>query len=101
MKAVHMFHGVDGSDCPIKCPDSQGSCFVHGDFCLPNILVWDGEISGFIDTEAGGLGDPWIDYAWCIWSLEYNLGTDEYTPLLLEGIGIEFDKEKFEYYTRL
>ena len=101
VKAVHMFHGVDGSDCPIKCPDSQGSCFVHGDFCLPNRLVWDGEISGFIDTEAGGLGDPWIDYAWCIWSLEYNLGTDEYTPLLLEGIGIEFDKEIFDYYTRL
>ncbi len=101
VKALGMFHGVDGADCPVRCPDSEGECLVHGDFCLPNILVWDGEISGFVDTEAGGLGDPWIDYAWCIWSLEHNLGTDEYTPLFLESMGIEFDKEKFDYYTRL
>lgn len=100
VKALGMFHGVNSGDCTIKCPDSEGECLVHGDFCLPNILVQDGEISGFIDTEAGGLGDPWMDYAWCIWSLEYNLGTDQYTPLFLESMGIEFNREKFEYYTR-
>lgn len=98
-EAMHMIHSVDISDCSIKCPDSEGNCFVHGDFCLPNILACDGKITGFIDTEAAGVGDPWMDYAWCIWSLEYNLGTDKYTPLLLETLGIEFDRKKFEYYT--
>lgn len=99
-QAMHRIHSVDINGCPIKSPDSEGNCFIHGDFCLPNILARDGGISGFIDVEAGGVGDPWMDYAWCIWSLEYNLGTDQYTGLLLEALGIEFDKEKFEYYTK-
>lgn len=99
-RAMRMIHSVDVKDCPIKSPDSEGNCFIHGDFCLPNILAKDGEISGFIDVEAGGVGDPWMDYAWCIWSLEHNLHTDRYTGLLLEALGIEFDREKFEYYTK-
>lgn len=99
-QAMRMIHSVDIRDCPIKSPDSEGDCFIHGDFCLPNILAKDGKVSGFIDLEAGGIGDPWIDFAWCIWSLEYNLGTNQYTGLLLDALGIVFDREKFEYYTR-
>lgn len=100
VQAMRMIHSVDVEDCPIKSPDSEGDCFIHGDFCLPNILVQDGEVSGFIDTEAAGIGDPWMDYAWCIWSLEHNLGTDQYTGLLLDALGIAFDREKYEHYTR-
>jgi aminoglycoside phosphotransferase len=55
-------------------------------------------ISGFIDLGDSGIGDPWRDYAWCIWSLEYNLKSDAYTGLLIEKLGIEFDKEKFDRY---
>lgn len=58
-RAMRMIHSVDVKDCPIKSPDSEGDCFIHGDFCLPNILAKDREISGFIDVEAGGVGDPW------------------------------------------
>ena len=72
--------------------------FVHGDMCLPNVLAIGDEVSGIIDTESCGLGDPWIDYAWCIWSFEYNMGTKEYTPILLEKLGIEFDEEKYKQY---
>lgn len=96
-----MFHSVDISDCDIINSESQGSTFVHGDFCLPNILAEDGEITGFIDTEAAGIGDPWLDIAWCIWSYEYNLGTKEYTNILLDELGVEYDKEKYELYTAL
>ncbi|MCI9072524.1 MAG: phosphotransferase [Lachnospiraceae bacterium] len=98
-QAMEMIHGVETGGCPMKNPDSEGDCFIHGDFCLPNILVKDGKVSGFIDTEAAGIGDPWMDYAWCIWSLEYNLGTSLYTGLLLDTLGIEFDREKYERYT--
>lgn len=97
--AIRIYHAIDITDCTIKNPDSEGSCFVHGDFCLPNILVKDGKVSGFIDTEASGIGDPWVDYAWAIWSLEYNLKTKDYTPMLLEKLGISFDEEKFIKYT--
>ena len=61
--------------------------------------VKDGRISGFIDLGDAGIGDPWRDYAWCIWSLEYNLKTNKYTPLLLKKLGITFDEEKFIKYT--
>ena len=73
---------------------------IHGDYCLPNILVKNDKISGFVDLGNAGIGDPWMDYAWCIWSLEYNLGTKEYTPILLEKLGIEFNQEKFDKYTK-
>lgn len=100
-EAMKMVHSVDTKECTIKNNYSEGNCFVHGDFCLPNILVANGHVTGFIDTEGAGLGDPWADYAWCIWSYEYNLKTTEYTPILLEKLGIEFDKEKFDRYTNL
>lgn len=71
---------------------------IHGDYCLPNILVKNGKINGFVDLGSAGVGDPWRDYAWAIWSLEYNLGIKEYTPLLLEKLGIEFNQEKYDEY---
>ena len=80
--------------------DNNYNTLIHGDYCLPNILVKNGKISGFVDLGEAGIGDPWMDYAWCIWSLEYNLGTKEYTPLLLEKLGIEFNQEKFDKYTK-
>lgn len=71
---------------------------IHGDCCLPNILVKDDKVVGFIDLGDSGIGDPWQDYAWSIWSLEYNLKTNKYTNLLLEKLNIKFDKEKFDKY---
>lgn len=65
-EGIQMVHNVDISDCDIYNQDSKGNCFVHGDFCLPNLLAQGEHISGFIDTEAAGVGDPWMDYAWCI-----------------------------------
>ena len=82
------------------CLDANFDTLIHGDFCLPNILVRDDKIVGYIDLGDAGIGDPWCDYAWCIWSLEYNLRTKEYTPLLLEKLGIQFDQEKFDKYTK-
>ena len=80
--------------------DPNYHTLIHGDYCLPNILVNNNKIVGFIDLGDCGIGDPWMDYAWCIWSLEYNLKTDKYTNLLLKKLGIEFDKEKFDKYTK-
>lgn len=101
VQALNMVHSVDITGCTLKNYDcDEFTCFVQGDFCLPNILATGDKVTGIIDTEAGGLGDPWEDYAWAIWSLEYNTGSKEYTPYLLEKLGIEFDAEKFEKYTR-
>lgn len=97
-EALDMFHNVDASNCPFIV--GEGNTIIHGDFCLPNILVKDNKISGFIDIGDAGVGDAWCDYAWCIWSMEYNLKTKEYTPQLLRKLKIEFDEEKFLKYTK-
>ena len=97
-KAIKMIHSIDTNGCEFYNGESKGNVFVHGDMCLPNVLAIGNEVSGIIDTESCGLGDPWIDYAWCIWSFEYNMGTKEYTPILLEKLGIEFDEEKYKQY---
>lgn len=78
--------------------DQDYHTLIHGDCCLPNILVKDDKVVGFIDLGDSGIGDPWRDYAWSIWSLEYNLKTNKYTNLLLEKLNIKFDKEKFDRY---
>ena len=100
-KAINLIHSVDVTNCDFKNEESEGKVFVHGDLCLPNILAIDDEVSGIIDTESCGIGDEWIDYAWCIWSYEYNLGTNEYTPILLEKLGVDFNKEKYNKYIKI
>ena len=81
----------------------------HGDYCLPNIFLENGQIKGFIDLGNAGIGDKWNDIALCYRSLKHNFnGTyggkvyEEVNPdLLFEILGIEPDWEKIKYYTLL
>lgn len=100
VEGINILHNVKIIDDYEYVLDEGYNTLIHGDYCLPNILVKNGKINGFVDLGGAGIGDPWRDYAWCIWSLEYNLGTKEYTPLLLEKLGIEFNQEKFDLYTK-
>ncbi len=98
-KAIKLLRGLDNMQIPFKSTDNEGNQFIHGDLCLPNIYVdSNNEISGFIDLDNSGLGDPWYDYAWMLWSLEYNLKTNKYNQMLLDEIGISFNKDKYELY---
>ena len=60
---------------------------LHGDYCLPNIILNHWEFSGYIDLGCGGIGDRHIDVAWGIWTLNYNLGTLKYTNRFLDVYG--------------
>ncbi len=97
-EALHIFHSLPTDGCPVSPEKSENSTVVHGDFCLPNILLHRSRVSGFVDLGQVTVGDPWEDYAWCLWSLEYNLKTDAYNQLLLDKIGITFDEEKYKKY---
>ena len=67
---------------------------IHGDACLPNLIMENGEFRSFIDVGQAGVGDRHIDLYWAIWSLQYNLGTDRYTDLFLNLYGRdEVDEE--------
>ena len=63
--------------------------FIHGDFCLPNIMLDEWEFGSFIDVGLAGVGDKHIDIYWVLWSLNYNLGTDKYTDYFLDLYGRE------------
>jgi len=81
----------------------------HGDFCLPNVLIKDGRISGFIDLSDTGVADKWRDIALCYRSLKHNFdGTfggkvyPDFNPdILFEALGITPNPKKLEYYILL
>lgn len=83
-------------------------CFVHGDYCLPNIIINGDQVSGFIDIGNAGIADRWQDIALCVRSLGYNLflagresEKDSYISYLFECLGIETDWDKINYYILL
>lgn len=81
----------------------------HGDFCLPNIMLDNGKVSGFIDLGDMGVSDKWNDIALCYRSLKHNFdGTyggkvypDFDADMLFEKLGITPDWEKIRYYILL
>lgn len=60
---------------------------LHGDYCLPNIMLDDWRLSGFIDLGNGGVGDRHIDIFWGVWTLGFNLHTDAYRDRFLDAYG--------------
>ena len=69
--------------------DLRNEVLLHGDYCLPNIMLEDFCLSGFIDVGNGGIGDRHVDLFWGAWTLAYNLGTDEYRGLFFDAYGRE------------
>ena len=65
----------------------QRDTLIHGDYCLPNILLRDWRLSGFIDLGAGGIADRHIDLFWGAWTLGFNLGTDKYRERFFDAYG--------------
>lgn len=60
---------------------------LHGDYCLPNILLDGWRFSGFIDLDNAGVGDRHIDLFWGVWTLEFNLKTDRFAQRFLDAYG--------------
>lgn len=75
--------------------------FSHGDYCLPNVFIDKGIVTGFIDLGRSGIADKWQDIALCVRSLEYNLKSKKYTELLFQYLDLEPDYEKIKYYILL
>jgi len=130
-EALRAIHGLDARGCPYvntaadrigearasKDPETQRALdeleaskpeedlvFTHGDYCLPNIILDGGALSGVIDWDHAGLGDPYADLEACMWSIGYNYGGDaeRLTQLFLRVYGLEEPEEaKLEWYARL
>ncbi|CAN5768599.1 aminoglycoside 3'-phosphotransferase [soil metagenome] len=129
-EGMHLFHSVPIVDCPfdetltVKMahaqqrtaegfsppalwaaleatrPQTEDLVLTHGDYCLPNILLHNGALSGFIDLGRAGVADRYQDLALAVRSLAYNFG-EGWAPLLFAAYGIEPDRAKLEFYTLL
>lgn len=99
-KTLKHLHNLDINEIPTsQCMEAydgmekgnllKKDTFIHGDFCLPNVMLDDWEFSGFIDLGLSGVGDKHIDIYWVLWSLNYNLKTDKYTDYFLDLYGRE------------
>lgn len=65
----------------------QTDTLLHGDYCLPNIILDNWSFSGLIDLDNGGVGDRHVDLFWAIWTLFYNLKTNRYRERFLDAYG--------------
>ena len=65
----------------------KADTLIHGDFCLPNVMLDNWTFSGFIDLGSSGMGDRHMDLFWGCWSLRYNLKTDAYRGRFLDVYG--------------
>ena len=66
-------HSTDATDCPFGTR-RPGHVLIHGDYCLPNVLVEKGKLSAVIDVGGAGLDNPEQDLAAGVWTLQYNYG---------------------------
>ena len=81
----------------------------NGDFCLPNIFLTDGKVSGYIDLGRTGIADKWQDIALCYRSLLRNFngkftgkrynGFDK--NRLFKQLGVKPNWNKIRYYMLL
>lgn len=76
--------------------------FSHGDFGDGNIFVADDRISGFIDLGRSGKADRWYDIAFCVRSIQHDIGkSKEYLDLFFNLLDVEPDWDKIKYYILL
>jgi kanamycin kinase/aminoglycoside 3'-phosphotransferase-2 len=83
-----------------RSPTEEDLVFTHGDFCLPNIILKDEMVRGFIDVGRAGIADRWQDIALVTRSIRFNYGT-EWVNHFFSAYGIEPDYSKLEFYTLL
>ena len=65
----------------------KNDTLLHGDYCLPNIMLDNWKLSGFIDLGNGGVGDRHIDIFWGTWTLWFNLKNNKYRERFFDVYG--------------
>jgi aminoglycoside phosphotransferase len=83
-------------------PGGEDLVFTHGDYCLPNIILKDNAVSGFIDWGRAGVADRYQDLALAARSLRHNFGSEELVALFFDAYGIkEVENNKVDFYILL
>lgn len=101
-KALREFHSASTADCPSRHPvagpiSREDEVLVHGDYCLPNVLL-DADRRHYLDVGESGIGDRYIDIVAGIWSLRHNYGKGTVGNLLGEYGLQTLDRRKLTAY---
>lgn len=73
----------------------KNDVLIHGDYCLPNIMLFNWELEGFIDVADAGIGDRHYDLAWGLWTIKWNLNASKYGHRFLDAYGRDLiDKDR-------
>jgi len=65
----------------------ESNTLLHGDYCLPNVILNDWRLAGFIDLDTAGVGDRHVDLFWATWTLRFNFKTDKYRDRFIDAYG--------------
>jgi len=85
---------------PVPEPDDLVLC--HGDYCLPNVLLVDGDVSGIVDWGRAGVGDRYLDLALAARSIIHNTGSPELAVRFFDAYGIAApDGRKVDFFVLL
>jgi aminoglycoside phosphotransferase len=76
--------------------------FTHGDYCFPNIIVNEGQISGVVDLGRAGVADRYQDIALFLRSFRTNRGEPDLELFLREyGLISALDQSKQSFFRKL
>lgn len=76
----------------------EDNALIHGDACLPNCILENYQLSGYVDLGLAGIGDRHYDLFWTLWSLAFN-SKKRYTDLFLDTYGRhDVDLEKIKLW---
>jgi kanamycin kinase len=78
-------------------PDGEDLVVCHGDYCLPNVLIYGGAATGFVDLGRLGVADRWLDIAIGSWSVTWNLGPG-WEDLFFASYGVARDERRIAFY---
>ncbi len=81
-------------------PSTEDVVLCHGDYCLPNVMIDEGRVTGYVDLGELGLADRWWDLAIATWSVTWNLGPG-WEETFLEAYGVDRDQDRIRYFLLL
>lgn len=81
-------------------PASEDLVVTHGDYCLPNVILRNGAVAGFVDVGRAGVADRHQDFACAARSIAYNYGEPFVAPFF-EAYGMAPDPARIAFYQLL
>lgn len=78
-------------------PATEDLVVCHGDYCLPNVLIQGGRVTGFVDLGELGVANRWWDLAVATWSVTWNLGPG-WEDAFLHAYGVPRDDSRIAFY---